>query len=85
MYYGHWADPNPEQCLCCGKGWAFVKEKNDWRKCPIHYKGQPNPEDCLEECPECGDGKLFSPLECSRCGDNLREQLNEPDDQKPPF
>jgi hypothetical protein len=49
---GWWADPDPDRCLCHGSGWA-LSDVDTWHQCPIHYKGQLDPEDYHEdETPE---------------------------------
>jgi len=40
---GYWADPDPEACLCRGRGWA-LSDVDTWHECPIHYKGQLHPD-----------------------------------------
>ena len=41
---GYWAAENAAQCPCHGNGWA-LSEVDTWHKCPVHFKGQPHPED----------------------------------------
>jgi hypothetical protein len=53
LYYdyfrtGYWADPDPQQCLCRGRGWA-LSDVDTWHKCPCHYKGQLHPEEYIED------------------------------------
>jgi hypothetical protein len=50
LYYdnfraGWWASENEDECACHGKGWA-LSEVDTWHKCPVHFHGQPSPEDC---------------------------------------
>lgn len=40
---GYWAEEDPQHCLCHGNGWA-LSDVDTWHECPIHYKGQLNPE-----------------------------------------
>lgn len=44
---GCWANPNPEACPCGGSGWA-LSEVDTWHECPVHYAGQPHPEDVMD-------------------------------------
>ncbi len=46
---GYWADSDPERCRCHGSGWA-CSEVDTWHQCPIHYTGQPHPEDEFGGC-----------------------------------
>jgi len=39
-----WAHPDPARCRCHGGGWA-LSEVDTWHECPIHFTGQPHPED----------------------------------------
>ena len=48
---GHWADHDPDVCLCHGSGWA-LSDVDTWHECPVHYAGQLHPEvacDCETE------------------------------------
>jgi len=50
LYYenfcaGWWAQENEDECPCHGGGWA-LSEVDTWHKCPVHYRGQPDRDDC---------------------------------------
>jgi len=80
---GWWADEDANKCLCHGSGWA-LSDVDTWHQCPIHYRGQPHPEDYVhDECPECGDGRISDPRDCSRCGPTLRKELADAADDRP--
>jgi hypothetical protein len=77
---GYWATEDPATCLCRGHGWA-LSDLDTWHQCPVHYRGQLHPEDCYQdECPECGDGRTGDPRSCSRCGEQLRRDLENAKD-----
>lgn len=39
-----WADSDPERCGCHGSGW-FLSDLDTFHRCPVHYTGQPHPEE----------------------------------------
>lgn len=43
-YIRNHAREDPEECLCRGSGWS-LSPFDTWEHCPIHYTGQPGPED----------------------------------------
>jgi len=45
---GHWARTDASECRCRGNGWA-LSEVDTWHRCPVHYNGQPHPEDIVVE------------------------------------
>lgn len=45
---GYWAHPDADRCPCRGRGWA-LSEVDTWHTCPIHYNGQPGPDDYPDE------------------------------------
>lgn len=38
-----WADPDPEVCLCEGRGWV-LSDVDTWHSCPFHSDGKAHPE-----------------------------------------
>ena len=45
---GAWAERDPKDCLCRGRGWA-LSEVDTWHKCPAHYTNQPHPDEESDE------------------------------------
>ncbi len=41
---GWWAGKEEEHCPCHGYGWN-LSELDTWHQCPVHYNGQPHPDE----------------------------------------
>jgi len=67
---GYWAHPDADRCPCRGRGWA-LSEVDTWHTCPIHYNGQPGPDDDYPDVENTGDTiPAPPPLVLEACADD---------------
>lgn len=45
---GWFSEEDPKDCGCRGCGW-ILSDWDVWVRCPLHYKGGPDPETAMEE------------------------------------